>query len=233
MRTATVWGALALAVVLSGCMRFDAHLELSPDDTVDGAYVFAVREGTGAALGTSDREAAEQLYAESGLSSTLSHARQHGWSGGELVGTEVTFRNEPLAEFAPTADRFGVTREGDEFVVSGPASAVTEEDAASLEDARLTVSVTFPGPVASANGEVDGRTVTWDLVGGPEVLEARGSAVRETSAVPGVLAALVVIGAAAATVAARRKPSRPARARRAAPRPSTASSLRPPAPHAR
>ncbi|WP_296668037.1 hypothetical protein, partial [Demequina sp.] len=187
MRKALGVAALALVLLLSGCMKFDARLTLGPDNTVDGSYVFAVREGSGAALGVSDREAAEQLYAESGLSDGLQASRQHGWSGDGFVGTEVTFRNQPLEDFAPTSERFGVTREGDEYLVKGRVSAITAENADALEDAELTVSVTFPGPIARTNGEVDGTTVTWNLVGGPEQLYARGSAVRATSPLPGIL----------------------------------------------
>ncbi|MDN4483339.1 LppM family (lipo)protein [Demequina lignilytica] len=199
-------GALTLlALTLSACMRFSADLWISEDGTVDGEYVVALQEGAGAALGGSDREASLQILEESGLLDPLTDIREHGFAADGMAGTEVTFRNQPVEALAPTADRFGVTREGDEYVVSGRASAISEEDADSLEGASLSVSITFPGPVSESNGTVDGTTVTWDLVGGPEELTARASALRTTSPVPAVLTTLLVLGAAgAAAVAARR-----------------------------
>lgn len=206
MRAALRIGALAaLLLALGGCMRFSADLRLAEDGTADGEYVVALQEGSGAALGGSDREASLQILEESGLLDPLTDTREHGFHADGMAGTEVAFRNQPVEAFAPTADRFGITRDGDEYVVSGRISAISEEDAASLEGASLTVSITFPGPVAEANGEVDGSTVTWDLVGGPEELTARASAVRQTSPAPAIVATLLVLGGgAAATVAARR-----------------------------
>ena len=206
MRLGIRIGALALlALTLSACMRFSADLRIAEDGTVDGEYVVALKDGSGAALGTSYREAAQQILSDSGLLEPLTNAREHGFDAGGMSGTEVTFRNQPLEAFAPTPDRFGVTREGDEFVVSGRISAISEDDAAALEDASLTVSITFPGTVVETNGAVDGTTVTWNLVGGPDQLTARASAVRTTSAWPGAIASVLVIGlAGAAAVSARR-----------------------------
>lgn len=206
MKAALRIGALALlALTLSACMRFSADLRVAEDGTVDGEYVVALKEGSGAALGASDRDASHQILVDSGLLAPLTDVREHAFAEDGMAGTEATFRNQPLEAFAPTADRFGITREGDEYVVSGRISAITEEDAASLEGASLTVAITFPGPVTETNGTVDGTTVTWNLVGGPDQLTARASAIRTTSAWPAVIATLLTLGAAgAAAVAARR-----------------------------
>lgn len=197
---------LAVILVLTGCVKFSAALELAQDGTVDGAYAVAVKEGSGAALGLDDADAATQLLDDSGLLEGLAHVRTSGFSGGGFVGVEAQFRNQPLSEFALGTPGINVVREGDNYVVTSNISAISEEDAAALEGAQLTVAVTFPGPVESANGTVAGTTVTWDLVGGPEELHAVGAAQRSTSALPGVLTSLVVIVVAAgAWVASRRR----------------------------
>ncbi|WP_062210564.1 LppM family (lipo)protein [Demequina oxidasica] len=217
------------AATLSGCMRFTADLRLEPDNTVDGTYVVAVENGTGNALGISDAEAAQNMYDDSGLASQLAHSMQRVYRDDGFTGVQVEFRGENLARFAPTDDRFGVIREGDEFVVSGPSSEVSEDDAESLKGADLRVSIEFPGPVTESNGTVEGNTVTWNLVGGPDVLTARGSAVRSSSPLGAILMTVLVLGSAGAVLRSRFLATNgPHRKQPARPRPTSASPQRPP-----
>jgi len=182
------------AATLSGCMRFSADLTVKEDNTVDGSYVIAVEKGSGAAMGGSDTSVAEGLFDDSGLQTNFERGWRHPYSQDGYSGVEVTFRDEPLASFAPTADRFGITRDGDEFVVSGKASSTEATQAAdSGDNPQMTITIAFPGPVASANGTIDGNTVTWNLVGGPPTLEARASAIPTTSPWPSIAATALVL----------------------------------------
>jgi hypothetical protein len=181
-------------------MRFNADLTVKPDNTVDGSYIIALETGSGAAMGGSDAEVAQGLYDDSGLQTTFQRSWTHSYSSDGYSGIEVEFRDEPLASFAPTSHRFGITREGDEFVVSGKASS-TEADQA--DDAGtppdMTVTIAFPGAVTSSNGTVHGNTVTWDLVGGPDTLEARASAVAVHSPLPAIVMTIIVAAVASLT----------------------------------
>jgi hypothetical protein len=185
--------ATLAALALSGCLRFSADLSLSEDDTVSGSFVVAVKEGTGESYGMSDREMAEDIWSDYRAAKTLDKPKVSDYKSGGFVGIEVSFADAPLADFAPAADAWGISRVGDEFVVSGPsnASATTPDtsssdapggtftgDTSQLEDAELSVAITFPGPISSSNGEVAGRTVAWDLQAGPATLDARGSAIK-------------------------------------------------------
>lgn len=179
-------------------MRFSADLTVKDDNTVDGAYVIAIEKGSGAAMGGTDSEIAKQLYDDSGLQSTFVRSWTHPYGADGYSGIEVEFRDEPLATFAPTSDRFGITREGDEFVVSGKASSTEADEAADAADTPdMTVTIAFPGPVTSANGTITGNTVTWNLVGGPPELEARASAIPSASPLPAIAATAMVLAAAA------------------------------------
>lgn len=196
--------AAFVVVALAGCLRFDANLALSPDDTVTGRFIVAIKAGTGTSYGTTDRAMAESIWAEYPVAKALGAANVSDYHGDGYVGISVRFSNEPLATFAPTATAWGVTRVGDEFVVSGISNATATHDAVSgttgaftgdlsqLSDAELKVAITFPGPIASANGTIEGKTVTWNLSDGPATLEARGSAVATED--PAVRAAYVVFG---------------------------------------
>lgn len=206
------------AVALSGCLRFDANLSLSPDDTVTGEFIVAVKEGTGVQYGTSDREMSEDIWADYPAAKALDDAKVSDFHGDGYIGISVRFADEPLGTFAPTATAWGIARVGDDFVVSGPSNATATQDPASgdngaftgdlsqLSDAKLKVAITFPGPVASANGSIQGKTVTWDLAEGPATLDARGSAIAtEDPAVRMAYVAFVIIalGAIAYALAGR------------------------------
>ena len=175
----------AVALALSGCLRFTSTLEVYEDDTVSGQYVVAVVTGTGEQAATTDRELAEELWGDTGLASALPDAVIADYSADGYTGITVTFADAPLAAFAPTSERWGITREGDEFVVSGKVSAggalptAGEEDAGGATDAPepdVRVELTFPGPVTESNGEVSGRTVRWTVTTDETELSARADA---------------------------------------------------------
>jgi len=185
---------------MTGCMRFSADLTVKEDNTVDGSYVVAIESGSGASLGGTDRDVAQGLFDDSGLQTSFTRQWTHEYSKGGYSGVEVEFRDEPLASFAPTIDRFGITRVGDQFVVSGKASSTEADEAADAADSpEMTVTIAFPGKVASANGEIHGNTVTWNLVGGPPELEARASAITAHSPWPSIGMTVAVLAVAALT----------------------------------
>jgi hypothetical protein len=183
-RLAALGLAVVAAVALSGCMRFSADLTVKEDNTVDG----------------SDQDVAQQIFDDSGLQTSFEREWTHAYSADGYSGVEVEFRDEPLETFAPTSDRFGITREGDEFIVSGKASSMEADDPADAADTPdMTVTIAFPGPVTSANGDISGNTVTWNLVGGPATLEARASAIPAHSPWPSIAVTVAVLAVAALT----------------------------------
>lgn len=199
-RLAALGLAAIAALTLSGCMRFNADMTVKADNTVDGSYVIAIEKGSGASMGGSDADVAKGLYKDSGLQTDFERAWTHGYAKDGYSGIEVEFRDEPLATFAPTGDRFGITREGEEFVVSGKASSQEADDSADAsETPDMTVTIAFPGKVTSSNGEIHGNTVTWNLVGGPPTLEARASAIPVHSPWPSIAVTATVAGVAALT----------------------------------
>lgn len=195
------------ALALSGCLRFSADVTLAPDNTVSGTFVVAVKDGSGEGYGMSDREFAEAIWEDYPRATGLGDTTISDYGADGYTGVTVTFNDAPLAAFAPTPDAWGMTRDGDHFVVSGPSDAASgavpnagdgEEgaftgDISQLQDAQFTLAVTFPGKVVAANGNIEGRTVTWDLQHGPAELSARGSATPTTD--PAVVVAYIVCGA--------------------------------------
>ncbi len=173
--------ALLTALALSGCLRFTTDLTVSPENTVSGEYVIAVAEGSGKQLGIGDRELAEELWKDSGLGDGLTAPTVGGYRKGGYAGIVVRFTHEPLTAFAPTASHFGISRLGDEFIVSGTLSGGAAREGADAESSPdIRVTLTFPGPVLESNGQATGRTVTWTITEDNSTLTARASAVPVT-----------------------------------------------------
>ena len=199
--------AVAAIVALSGCLKLDMEMNIQSDDTVDGTIILAVARDQAELFGGEDA-LRESIQGESeGLFSDAPDTGefdQRDYEDDEWIGTESEFSGVPIDEFAgaETGD-LTITRDGDEFVVEGQMDLTegTEDPSADaiLQSAELDVSISFPGDVIEANGDIDGNEVSWEPVPG-EVLEisARGSAEAGvpwmTIAAVGALVALVVIG---------------------------------------
>ncbi|MFW7414839.1 LppM family (lipo)protein [Demequina sp. SO4-18] len=210
---------LALAVVstlaLTGCIRVEMNIDLAEDDTVSGDFIFAVSQEL---LEIAGEDGVEDLLGgeetiPGGTTERYESPDDDGDGSPDFVGTQTTFSELPLDEFAAAGEGLRIERDGDEFVVSGAADDLTDQTGGQeLPDtATATMSITFPGDVSEHNGELDGNTVTWNLLEHSGEVQARGSASAD-SGFPLwmilVLAAVVGIGAGIAgvlVVSSRRK----------------------------
>lgn len=178
--TAIAAGAV-LALTLSGCMRMHTSFVINEDDTIDGSMIMAISDEAAETAGmTADEmwaQASDSLTADMPAGITTTPYKQDGYTGEEFV-----YENTPLSDASGSG--MSITREGDEFVVTGELDLTEEEldgadtsgvDMASALDIQF--SVTFPGEVIESNGVVDGSTVTWVATYGEIlVLDARGEA---------------------------------------------------------
>lgn len=218
MRTLPRGLALAVvsALVLTGCVRVEMNVTLAEDDTASGDFIFAVSQEL---LEIAGEESIDDMLGgeetiPGGVTERYESEDENGDGSPDFVGTQTTFSGLPLEEFDAAGDGLRIFRDGDDYVVSGAADDLTEQAGGEElpETASATMSVTFPGAVSEHNGELDGNTVTWDLLEHGGELQARGSASAD-SGFPLwlilVIAALVGIGAGIAgvlIVSSRRKP---------------------------
>ncbi|MEO5534565.1 MAG: hypothetical protein ABIR17_05475 [Pseudolysinimonas sp.] len=197
-------GVLVLA--LAGCVRFQAAVTLTPDNTVNGEIVVAVLLPDDTTESRTTAQAGTTQIATS-LLGTLTSAPGVSTSDYEqdgYLGTRIKLTNVALSAFnSQEAGALKFTREGDEFVFSGTidfssesAGGGTDENA---DDSNLTVSVTFPGAVTDHNGELSGTTVSWKTPIDKRLeMSARGGA---NAAGPGILL-FVIIGVVVVVLAA-------------------------------
>ena len=202
-RTAGRVGAfLALAVLLTGCIKLNVDLGINADDTVNGAVVLGVQKELLELTGQS----AEDLLGDADLIPTgATGVVVEPFEDDEFVGQQIIFEDLPIAEFNSGAlgasgatgisgatgagDNLNIAREGETFVVTGALDLSSGLSGATgpfagtggaqlFENADIQISITFPGEVVQANGEVDGNTVTYVPEFGERLeINATGSAI--------------------------------------------------------
>ena len=193
MGTRMTWrvlGSVAMALLLAGCFKVNMDLEVAADDTVSGSAVIAVDESLLELSGQS----VDDLFADMDLSELPDGSTAEPYREDGFVGQQITFESVPLSEFAgsgalsATGEDLSIVREGDEFHVSGGLDMSGEEFTGTevpqefLDNFEFRISITFPGEVVSATGDVDGNTVTWEpTVGQNTRIEAVASAIPSKS----------------------------------------------------
>lgn len=182
--------ALLAALLLSGCFTLEMNLGIQADDTVDGSLVLAVDKSLADLMGGED--ALVDALASEGSpfdeEPTEGSVEQREYRTDDAVGVEYVFDGIPIEEFSSdasgTGDNLSIVRDGDQYVVSGSMDMTNDELGSDggdptqmLGDAKVRIAVTFPGDVVSADGDVDGRTVTWEpQMGAVTPINAVGSA---------------------------------------------------------
>ena len=206
-----ILGSGALALLLAGCFKVNMDVEVSPENTVSGNAVIAVDESLLELSGQS----ADQLLQEMDLSNLPAGATVDRYEEDGFIGQEITFEKMPLETFtqnnalsgsgtsAGAGEELNIARQGDEFHVtgafdmSGPEFTGTQIPEQFLESFEFRISITFPGEVKSATGEIDGNTVTWEpKIGENTPVEAVASAIPSESS-PLLMILLVAAGALA------------------------------------
>jgi hypothetical protein len=196
----------AMALLLAGCFRVNMDVEVTPENTVSGTAIIAVDDSLLELSGQS----ADQLLDDMDLSNDLPPgASVDPYEEDGFVGQQITFEEVSLEEFrgnnslsgAGADDELDIVRRGDEFHVSGTIDMSgqeftgTEVPEGFLDNFEFRVSITFPGEVKSATGDIDGNTVTWEpTIGQNTRVEAVASAIPSGSS-PLLMILLIAVGA--------------------------------------
>jgi hypothetical protein len=215
-------GSTAMALLLAGCFKVDMDLEVAADNTVSGSAIIAVEDSLLELTG----QDVDQLFADMDLSdlppgSTAEEYREDGF-----VGQQITFAEMPLDEFATnnalsgsgTGEELSIVRQGDEFLVTGGFDMSGEEFTGTeippgiMDSFEFQISITFPGEVKSATGDIDGNTVTWAPTFGENTrVEAVASAIPSSSSpllmIVLIAVAVLVLGGAVFFLTHRKTPA--------------------------
>ena len=195
----------AIALLLAGCFKVNMDVKVTPENTVSGTAIIAVDESLLQLSGQS----ADQLFQDMDLSDLPAGATVDPYEEDGFVGQEITFEEVSLEDFrgnntlsgAGAGDELDIVRQGDEFHVSGAIDMSGQEFTGTeipegfMDNFEFRVSITFPGEVKSATGDIDGNTVTWEpKIGQNTRVEAVGSAIPSASS-PLLLILLIAVGA--------------------------------------
>lgn len=202
-RTARSAATTVVALLaLSGCIKVDLSATINADDTVDGRLTAAVNDEAIEVIGEQQADEFVEALTEDipGASGT------EPFDDGTFVGETVHFAAVPLDEFNPRDDdssrsQLTITHDDGRYVLDGewdlPAAdtggSFPELDERIANSAEFSVEVTFPGPVVSHNGDLDGRTVSWRLeLGENNILHAESDPGANSGIALWVLAITVV-----------------------------------------
>lgn len=203
-RIGRLLGIGTLALLLAGCFKVNMDVEISPDNMVSGSAIVAVDQSILELSGQS----VDQLFADMDISDLPEGAAVEAYEDGGFVGQEIIFDGVSLEEFqgsqtfSGSGEELSIERRGDEFHVSGRLDMSGEEFTGGgqipqqlLESFEFRISITFPGEVRSATGEIDGNKVTWEPTFGQDnPIQAVASAIPSESS-PLLLILLIVVGA--------------------------------------
>jgi len=184
-RSALIALAALVVLALSGCVRFQADLSVTPEDTVNGSLIVAVIVGEEDDSRQTAEDASARIEAELlGAVSGAPGVERTVYDQDGYLGSRFTFHNTPLSAFAGGGSEgsLTLTREGDEFVFAGQLDFTPDDDVTEVapddDTSNITVSITFPGAVTETNGEVSGTTVRWESTYEARMaMDARASAI--------------------------------------------------------
>ena len=203
-RLGRLLGGAAIALLLAGCFKVNMDLEVAADNTISGTAVIAVDESLLQLTG----QDVDQLFADMDLSDLPPGSTTETYREDGFVGQEITFAEMPLDEFAGsdalsgtgTGEELNIVRQGDEFHVSGGFDMSGQEFTGTdipqqfMDSFEFRISITFPGEVKSATGDIDGNTVTWEPTFGENTrVEAVASAIPSASS-PLLMIVLIAVG---------------------------------------
>ncbi|MFV0254282.1 MAG: LppM family (lipo)protein [Beutenbergiaceae bacterium] len=167
MRSRACWlslVALFAAATLVGCVRVHGDLSIDPAaDTVSGTVDVAVENQWAIEQGSDPADLAVALNEE------LAAGDAGGVTGevyddGQYTGVVLTLDAVPWERLAQASNgALQFTRSGDQIQLRGDLSVLTSSEEPVATPWRLQLAVTFPEAVGEHDGDLDGRTVSWDI----------------------------------------------------------------------
>ncbi|MCL2804179.1 MAG: transmembrane domain-containing protein [Micrococcales bacterium] len=218
LRPLVLASALVTLLALGGCVRATADFTVTKDDTVSATITVAfsdqaldyIAEKSGQPIGQIKEQVQQQTASELALfdPKALTEAiSDEGYTGSKLTMTDLNIKN---LTGGPGGIDLQITHADKQFKLQGvvdlptiedflgAGEALPGEDITGGEEATISVTFTFPGPVTAANGKANGNMVSWDIKLG-EVTQI--SAVAKESGLPWAIIAISVGGGLALIVA--------------------------------
>lgn len=174
MRRRRITGALVAVttiLLLSGCIRFQADLTVTPENTLNGHIVVATVVGDGA--NAKDDANGRAVSIEQKLLPNLSGAdgvTRRAYDEDGYAGSRFSLNETPLDALNSDNEDGSLTlkRKGDTFVFTGAINFTPDREDTSpkegeeSDESDIQVAISFPGTVTEHNGTLSGNKVTWN-----------------------------------------------------------------------
>jgi hypothetical protein len=162
-RVRSVLLAAALVLALSGCVKIDADLKVSSDETVSGTLLMAIDKAFAEQMGQSPDKLKEQVE------KTVKEDLPDGvdckpYEEGKYLGTECSLDDVPFSEMSDSGGTgMKFEKSGERFVVSGGAGGQASSEIPANFTPEVEFKITMPGKIIErdAGAQVDGKTATY------------------------------------------------------------------------
>ncbi len=170
---ASIVAAIFVVLVTAGCMKLDAKLTVSNNDTISGTVTLAYSNAASKQL---DPQLLNQVMPNTGHLFKGPGVTETNYADGNYSGKSWLFTSVPIDKLISLGnDRIHLNfeRDGDNVNVAGSVDTSSLKNAGSLAhlsetqvadllaSSAIHISITLPGSISYTNGKLTGNTVTW------------------------------------------------------------------------
>jgi hypothetical protein len=211
-RARSVLLVAALLLALTGCIKVDADLKVSKDETVSGRMLLAVDKTVAQQLGSSPDKFRQQIE-DSIKKNAPTGVSCKAYDEGNYIGTDCTLDKVPFEQMSGSDEGdLQFQKQGDRFVVTGGTDNATQlPNQASLPKPDVKFKITMPGKILEHDpgAQVDGNTATYTdptkMVNIRLVSDSSGASFPLWAIVLLAAVAVLIVGAIVFLVLRRRK----------------------------
>ncbi len=154
----------ALLLVLTGCIKVDADLKVSKDETVSGRMLLAVDKNVAQQLGSSPDKIREQIE-DSIKKDAPTGVSCKAYEEGNYVGTDCSLDKVPFDDMSGSDEGdLQFHKRGERFIVTGGTGTASQlPNQENLPKPDVKFKVTMPGKILEHDpgAQVDGNTATY------------------------------------------------------------------------
>lgn len=170
---ASLFAALVVVLVTTGCMKLDTKLTLSSNDTLSGAITVAFANS---ALAKFDHSLVQSVLPKTDHLFKGPGVTESNYADLSFTGKSYLFTSVPISKLTSSGNSLiylTFKRDGDNINVTGSLDTSSLKSAGSLvnlNDAQLAelfgqstirIEITLPGTISYTNGKQKGNTVLW------------------------------------------------------------------------
>jgi hypothetical protein len=226
-----VLAGIALTFALTGCLKMNVDLTVTPQDTLNGTMILGIDKSVATMSGQSEEDLRKQFTDAAPTSAP--GTKVEPYSDDTYIGSKIIFTEVPLADLNKDTSneqlRIVHDPKAKTYTVSGevdlsPLNPSEPVAASFIRTLDVRIAITLPGDVIEHNGSLNGRTVTW--VGKPGEKLTMHAVSEEGSTIPWLpilaigIPTLLVIGGVVAWLLLRRRPTAPPPAEATQPEPA-------------